>query len=114
MPTAIKAKRGQTGNVLSALLLLCICCMTQSLSLRATLIDATMGEDKEGCSYEGKYTITWGPNKDVGWESSLTVEAHDNEGNFVEKQITRKDDGTNEVNIDTGRDRKRSRNRSAE
>lgn len=55
-----------------------------------------------GASGEVGITGSWGNGNGIQWEGYVKGEAHDGQGNYIEGQVTQRDDGTGQVDVRGG------------
>ncbi|MBI3236923.1 MAG: endonuclease/exonuclease/phosphatase family protein [Chlamydiales bacterium] len=55
-----------------------------------------------GASAEVGVSGSWGNGNGIQWEGYVKGEAHDGQGNYVEGQVTQRDDGTGQVDVRGG------------
>lgn len=58
--------------------------------------------ERGGASGEVGVSGSWGDGKGIQWEGYVKGEAHDGQGNYVEGQVTQRDDGTGKVDVRGG------------
>jgi hypothetical protein len=63
--------------------------------------------DENGYEVKGGFKGKWGDGKGIRWEAYIGGKVHDDKGNYVKGQIAQRDDGSGDVDVHGGHEKKK-------